>query len=97
MPWTQRVIGVVQVLKEYLSVPRLAAILLLPITLFPSQSEDPSTKRLTIQHDRSWLRLIFLTAYLSQKLNTYVLYNHVGLGALKNMQSNRIWGALGEA
>ena len=94
MPWSQRVIGIVQILKEYTSVPRLVAIILLPIAVFASQSEDMATKGSTNQQDRSWLRLLFLSAYLSQKINTHILYSHVGLRALSNMQSNRIWGAL---
>ena len=93
MPWRQRVVGIVQILKEYSSIPRLLAIVLLPIAFFSIRSEDILAQRLTNMGHGLWLRVLFVAVFLSQKLNTYILYSHVGLGALRNMQSNRIWGA----
>ena len=86
----------VEVLIEYLSVPRLLAILLLPVALFPDQPLDISlinnpTSEYNLPSPSRW---VFLAMYLSQKINTYIMYNHIGLGPLKNLQSNRIWGAL---
>ena len=91
MTWAQRGVGILMALREYAPVTNILALIVLPLALYPRQPDDFAT--ITSSHDRYWLRLIFLAAFLARKVNNYILYSHVGLRRVANLQSNDIWCA----
>ncbi|MCJ1250033.1 hypothetical protein MMC30_007259 [Trapelia coarctata] len=63
----------------------------LPTAMLPMHSDGPMSTMWT-KEQRYCLRRIFLIAYLTHKIKTHIVYRHVGLRALENLQSNAIWG-----
>jgi hypothetical protein len=91
MSWTQRGVGILQALREYAPVTNILALILLPVAIFPTPSDDFAT--IASGHDLFWLRTIFLAAFLARKTNNYIVYGHVGLRRLASFQSMDIWCA----
>lgn len=91
MTLIQRGVGILQALREYAPVTNILALIVLPIVIFPTRSDEFAT--ILSQHDQFWLRTIFLVAFISSKANNIFVYAHVGMQRLANYQSCDIWCA----
>lgn len=80
-----------QASREYAPVVYVLALILLPAALFPTQSDEFA--KMASGHDLVWLRRVFLAAFLTHKMNDYIVYGHVGLRGLACFQSMDIWFA----
>ena len=80
-------------LRDYAPITNMASLILLPFAFFPAGSQDYGS--VTSEHHVlwSWLQLLFLAAFLTHKLNDFVLYGHVGLQRVANLQAMDIWCA----
>lgn len=91
MTWIQRGVGVLQALREYAPITNVVALILLPVAVIPTRSDEFAL--IAAEHDRFWLRSLFVAAFLAHKLNDYIVYGHVGLPRLASFQSMDIWCA----
>ena len=80
-------------LRDYAPVTNILAMILLPIALFPAQTDEVATISLAHGSHLYWLRGIFLAAFVANKINACVVYGHIGLSRVWNFQSNEIWAA----
>lgn len=89
MTWSQRLVNMLYMLRDYAPVTNVLALALLPIALYPTQADD-----LVLEQANSlWLRRTFLIAYIAYKVNHYNVYSQIGLSRVLNFQSNEIWAA----
>ena len=91
MTWGLRVVGLSMALRDYAPITNMLSLILLPIATFPSQTNDSIVSKHS--GSLSWLRNLFLVAYLARKLNNFVLYSNIGLQRLAILQSLDIWWA----
>lgn len=91
MTLVQRGTAIFQALREYAPVTNILALIILPIAIFPTQSDEFAT--ILSRHDQSWLRTIFLVAFISSKANNIFVHAHIGMQRLVNFQSCDIWCA----
>ena len=91
MTLVQRGVGIFQALREYAPMTTILALIVLPIAIFPTQSDEFAT--ILSQHDPSWLRTIFLVALILSKSNNIFIYAHIGMQRMANFQSCDIWCA----
>ena len=89
MTWSQRLVNMLYLLRDYAPMTNVLALALLPIALYPTQADDSVLE----QADSLWLRRTFLVAFIAYKLNHYNVYNHIGLSRVLNFQSNEFWAA----
>lgn len=87
----QRGVGIFQALKEYAPVTNTLALIVLPLAIFPIQSDEFAT--ILSLHDQFWLRTIFLAALIASKVNKIFVYAHIGMQRLANAQSCDTWCA----
>lgn len=80
-----------QALKDYAPVTNVLALILLPIAIFPMQSDE--FNNIASEHYLGWLRSAFLIAFIAQKVNDHVVYGHVGSQGLASYRSMDIWCA----
>ncbi|MCJ1281399.1 hypothetical protein MMC26_000718 [Xylographa opegraphella] len=92
MTWGQRAVGISMALREYAPITNVLSLILLPIAIAPSRSDQAS---LVAEHLSSWfwLRAVFAASFLCHKLNDFLLYGHIGLRRLANLRSMDIWCA----
>lgn len=91
MTWKQRIIYILQTLQEYSPILLFTAMLLLPGALLHQQ----------LYHDQVWansvepplLKLLFLLTFAISKLNTSILYGHIGVTKVSKLQADGIWSA----
>lgn len=93
MTWGHRVVGISMALREYAPITNMLSLILLPIATFPSQMDRYGSIVSEHSGSWSWLRSLFLVAYLARKLNNFVLYSNIGLQRLAILQSLDIWCA----
>lgn len=93
MTWGQRVVGISMALRDYAPITNMISLILLPIATFPSQMDRYGSIVSEHSGSWSWLRSLFLVAYLARKLNNFVLYGNIGLQRLAILQSLDIWWA----
>lgn len=91
MTWVQRGVGVLQALRDYGPVTNVLGLVLLPIAIYPVPYEDFAA--MATVEDLSWLRSIFLAAFLAHKINNYIMYAHIGSQRLASFQSMDIYCA----
>lgn len=91
MNLAQRGVGIFQAVKEYAPVTNILALSVLPIAVFPTQSNEFAT--ILSRHDQFWLRTIFLVAFIASKANNIFVYAHIGMQRLANAQSCETWCA----
>lgn len=89
MTWSQRLVNMLYMLRDYAPVTNVLALALFPIALYPTQANDSILE----QANSLWLRRTFLVAYIAYKLNHYNIYSQIGLSRVLNFQSNEIWAA----
>ncbi|KAL9071760.1 MAG: hypothetical protein Q9161_004024 [Pseudevernia consocians] len=89
MTWSQRLVNMLYMLRDYAPVTNVLALALFPIALYPTQADDSVLE----QANSLWLRRTFLVAYVAYKLNHYNVYSPIGLSRVLNFQSNEIWAA----
>lgn len=91
MTWGQRGVGILQALRDYSPVTNVLALILLPIAIYPIPNSE--LVGLASVYDTSWLRSLFLVAFLAHKVNNYVMYGHIGSRRLASFQSMDIYCA----
>lgn len=91
MTWPHRVIGFLMAVRDFCPLITVAALLVLPIALIPTESDEFS--RINAQYPRTWLRALFLAVRFTHKINDIIVYGHVGLQRVIKFQSNEIWVA----
>ncbi len=93
MTLSQRAVNILYALRDYSPVTTSLALLLLPIALYPTGSNDSTIASPEHQRHLSWLRNLFLVTYLSHKINIFIMYKHIGLSKLANFTSHEVWVA----
>lgn len=101
LPWSQpakkmsvgqRSTAIVHTVSKLATVTLTLALLLLPLGLWPTKSNDYEV--LVLRTDMRTLRALFLTAYAFNKLNRYLLYGRVvGTKNAAYATRNRTWSA----
>ncbi|KAL8743197.1 MAG: hypothetical protein Q9190_004432, partial [Brigantiaea leucoxantha] len=94
MTWSQRAVNMLYVLRDYAPITNMLAMVLLPIAIAPiTQSGQSLNIPPEFRSHCDLLWKLFLISLIAQKLNTWILYHHIGISPVLNFQSNEIWAA----
>lgn len=89
----QRAVNMLYVLRDFSPLGITLAMIALPLAIlsFPHDSfadliHENATSLL-------WLRRLAVISWLAQKINTWIVYRHIGLARVANFQSQEVWTA----
>lgn len=89
----QRAVNMLYVLRDFSPLGITLAMIALPLALL-SAPQDSFTEFINDNATPlSWLRKLALLVWIAQKLNTWVLYQHIGLARVANFHSQEVWTA----
>lgn len=91
MTLSQRTVNMLYALRDYSPLMTSLALMLLPIALLPTR---PDQLAVIVSEHRSnllSLKLSFVTMFLFHKINSLIMYNHIGLSKVTNFQSQEVW------
>ena len=86
--WFQRTAGTIQSLGCYIPMLFVASALLLPLATWNTLA-TPSDKVSVFAI--SSLKWLFSLAYVSQKVNLYLVYGYCGLSTVRTLKATSIW------
>ncbi|KAL8784923.1 MAG: hypothetical protein Q9213_003665 [Squamulea squamosa] len=89
----QRAVNILYALRDYSPVTTSLALILLPSAVFPTASSRhtvPYTKNSSYFFS---IQILYTGTYLASKINTYIMYNDVGLARVQNHESHQIWAS----
>ena len=89
----QRAVNMLYVLRDFSPLGITLAMLALPLAVF--SVPKGGLPEVSGEHRASlfWLRRLSTTVWLAQKINTYVLYRHIGIIRVANFTSQEVWTA----
>ena len=96
LSWSQRIIFILQMLKEYAPLTNFVAMVLLPVSLLLTGLLSPSVPcpmDALFAQSLATAHYLFVAVYLTTKLNQYINHVHINLRRVRNLQSLDIWGA----
>lgn len=89
----QRAVNMLYVLRDFSPLGITLAMIVLPLAVL-SAPQDSFTDFITDDATSlSWLRKLALLLWIAQKVNTWVLYQHIGLARVANFHSQEVWTA----
>lgn len=88
---SQRIVNMLYALRDYSPLMTTLALMTLPLALWPTHLDQIDI--VASKHPRSllWFRLSFVTTVLLHKINSFIMYKHVGLSRVNNFQSHEVW------
>ena len=91
MTLSQRTVNMLYALRDYSPLMTSLALILLPIALLPTHPDQLAV--ISPEHRSSlfWLKLSFVTMFLLQKINSFIMYKHIGLSKVNNFKSHEVW------
>ena len=91
----QRAVNMLYAFRDYSPVTTSLALILLPIALLPRYPNDTPTPTSNASSTRSisvfWIQMLYVSTFLAHKINTYIMYNHVGQSQVQNQESQQVW------
>ena len=87
----QRIVNMLYAFRDYSPVTTSLALMLLPIALLPMHSDQLALSTSEYPKNPLWLKLSFVIMFLLQKMNSFIMYKHIGLSKVSNFQSQDVW------
>ena len=91
MTMSQRTVNMLYALRDYSPLMTCLALILLPIALLPTHPDQIAGISTEHRSNLFWLQLSFVTTFLSRKINSLIMYKHIGLSKVANFQSQEVW------
>ena len=93
MTLAQRAVNLLYAFRDYAPVTNVLALLLLPLALLPSRTNEHSSILPDHRQSLSTMKHLFIAAFVTNKAYYFTAYSHVGMSRVWNFQSNEIWAA----
>ena len=95
MSLPQKVVNLLEVLRDYAPITNILALLVLPLGIHSRGLREIASPQHANSRQRSLqvLHYLLLASYVSNKICTAALYHEVGLSHVWNYQSNEVWAA----
>lgn len=91
MTLSQRTVNMLYALRDYSPLMTSLALVLLPIALLPRHPDRFAVTSSEYCSHLFWLKLSFMTVFLSHKINRLIMYKDIGLSRVTNFQSQEVW------
>lgn len=91
MTLSQRTVNMLYALRDYSPLMTSLALILLPIALLPTHPDQLAVISSEHRSNLFWLKLSFVTMFLLHKINSLIMYKHIGLSKVTNFQSHEVW------
>lgn len=89
----QRAMNMLYVLRDFSPMGITLAMLALPLAIFSAPQDGFADAVNGHATSLFWLTRLAIMVWIAQKLNTWVLYRHIGLVRVANFQSQAVWTA----
>ena len=89
----QRAVNMLYVLRDFSPLGITLAMIALPLAVLSAPQDSFSELINGNAASLSWLRKLALLLWIAQKVNTWVLYQHIGLARVANFHSQEVWTA----
>ena len=87
----QRIVNMLYALRDYSPLMTSLTLMVLPIALLPTHSDELANISSEHQSNLFWLKLSFVAMFFLHKFNSFIMYNHIGLSKVANFQSQEVW------
>ncbi len=89
----QRAVNMLYVLRDFSPIGITLAMVALPLAIFSAPQDGFSDAVNEHAISLFWLTRLSIVVWIAQKINTWVLYRHIGLVRVANFQSQEVWTA----